>query len=133
MRDAQSSKSSIGYQAAKITVKESKSEQKCEHEKNTRSLLRSVRSRARINTLLERKQLLRPERLVMDLRSRLNEVLQVCPGQEVSEVHKFAVVGVLHVDDSPAGLAAADRLAVNDNVVLRADNSERNDLLRGDQ
>jgi hypothetical protein len=65
----------------------------------------------------------------MNLRRRLNKVLQVGPRQEVSEVHKLAVVGILDVDNAPASLAATDRLAVDDDVVLRADNGKGDDLL----
>ena len=65
----------------------------------------------------------------MNLGRRLNKVLQVSPRQEVPEVHKLAVVGILDVDDTPAGLAATHRLAVDDDVVLRANNSKGDDLL----
>lgn len=63
--------------------------------------------------LLECEKLLGAESLVMDLRGRLNEVLEMGTGQEVSEVDEFAVALVLDVDDSPAVLAATDRLASN--------------------
>jgi hypothetical protein len=45
--------------------------------------------------LLERKQLLGTERLVVDLSSGFDEVLQVGAGQEVAEVNKLAVVLIL--------------------------------------
>jgi hypothetical protein len=45
--------------------------------------------------LLEGEQLLGTEGLVVDLRGRLDEVLQVCAGEEVAEVDKFAVGLVL--------------------------------------
>ena len=45
--------------------------------------------------LLECEQLLGTERLVVDLRRRLDQVLQVGAGQEVAEVDEFAVVLVL--------------------------------------
>jgi hypothetical protein len=45
-------------------------------------------------------------------------------------VHEFTVVGILNVDHSPAVLAPTDRLALNDHVVFRANNSERNDFLK---
>lgn len=68
----------------------------------------------------------------MDLRSGLNEILQVGARKEVAQVHEFAVVRVLNVDDTPAGLAAAHGLAVDDDGVLRAHDSERDyALVRG--
>lgn len=45
--------------------------------------------------LLERKQLLGTERFVVDLRSGLDEVLEVSAGEEVAEVDELAVVLVL--------------------------------------
>jgi len=85
-------------------------------------------SRSLVDALLECKQLLRPERLVVDLSSRLDKVLQVCPCKEVAEVHEFTVVGIFNVNHSPAVLAPANRLARYDHVVFRANNSERNDF-----
>lgn len=45
--------------------------------------------------LLESQQLLGAEGLVVDLRGRLDQVLQVGAGEEVAEVDEFAVVLVL--------------------------------------
>lgn len=45
--------------------------------------------------LLEGKELLGTERLVVDLRGGLDQVLQVGTREEVAEVDKFAVVLVL--------------------------------------
>jgi hypothetical protein len=45
--------------------------------------------------LLEREQLFGAEALVVDLRRRLDEVLQVRARQEVAQVHELAVVLVL--------------------------------------
>jgi len=45
--------------------------------------------------LLEGEQLLGTERLVVNLRGRLDKVLQVCAGEEVAEVDEFAVGLVL--------------------------------------
>ena len=45
-------------------------------------------------------------------------------GQEVAQVVELAVLLVLDVNDTPAVLAAADGLAVDDDVPLRADDSE---------
>lgn len=53
----------------------------------------------------------------MDLGRRLNEVLEVGPGEKVAEEDKFAVVLVLDVDNSPAVLTASD-LAAGDNDAL---------------
>jgi hypothetical protein len=46
---------------------------------------------ANSRALLERKQLLSTEGLVVDLRGGLDEVLQVGTGKEVTEVDEFAV------------------------------------------
>jgi len=51
------------------------------------------------------------------------------PCKEVAEVHKFTVVSVLDVDHSPAVLATTDRFTVDEHVVLRTDNSKRNNFL----
>jgi len=64
--------------------------------------------------LLKCQKLLGTERLVVDLRCRLDQVLEMGAGQEVSEVDEFAVVLVLDVDDSPSVLTATDLLATND-------------------
>lgn len=65
----------------------------------------------------------------MDLAGGLDEVLQVSAGQEVSQVNEFAVVFILDVNHAPTVLAAANLLAVDDNVLLATDNSKRNDVL----
>ena len=85
----------------------------------------------------------------MNLGGRLDEVLQVSPGvelsecqiservegnepqEEVTEVHEFAVSFVFDIDDTPAVLTTTDGLAVDDHVALRADNSEGDHALRG--
>lgn len=46
--------------------------------------------------LLERKKLLRAEGLVVNLRRRLNQVLQVRAGKEVAEGDEFAVALILN-------------------------------------
>lgn len=51
------------------------------------------------------------------------------PCKEVAEVHKFTVVSVLDVDHSPAVLAPTDRFTIDEHVVLRTDNSKRNNFL----
>lgn len=85
--------------------------------------------RALLYSVLKRQKLLRTERLVMNLRSGLNEVLQVRACEEVAQVHKFAVVRVLDINHTPAVPATTDRLAVNYNVVLGSDNGEWNNRL----
>ena len=82
-----------------------------------------------IDTLLECEQLLRPECLVVDLRGGLDEVLQVRPGQEVAQMYKLAVVGIFDIHNTPAVLASANRLAVNDHIALGADHSEGDNML----
>lgn len=44
-------------------------------------------------------------------------------------MHELAVVRVLYIDHTPAVLAATNRFAVNNHIVLRADNGKRNDVL----
>jgi hypothetical protein len=79
--------------------------------------------------LLEGKQLLRTECFVMDLRGRLDEVLEMSASEEVTKVHEFAVVLVFHIDDTPAVLTTSDLTTPHDNGFLGPDNSERNDIL----
>lgn len=88
----------------------------------------------------------------MNLCSGLNQILEVSSGEEVAEVNKFTVIFVLNYEgktrldnrsncccfsqsvitiyDSVSVLSAADSLAVNDNVSLRSDNGEGNQILR---
>lgn len=79
--------------------------------------------------LLERKQLLRTERFVVDLRGGFDEVLEVGAGKEVAEVDEFAVAFVFDIDGAPAILAAADGLAVDRDILLGADDGEGDDGL----
>lgn len=65
----------------------------------------------------------------MDLRGRLNQILQVGSSQEISEIDKFAMVLVLHVDDAPSVLTSTDLLASNNDRLLRPNYSEGNDIL----
>jgi hypothetical protein len=51
------------------------------------------------------------------------------PCKEVAEVHKFTVVRVFDVDHSPAVLAPTDRFTIDEDVVLRTDNSKWNNFL----
>jgi hypothetical protein len=79
--------------------------------------------------LLQSKQLLGAEGLVVDLAGGLDQVLQVGAGEEVAEVDELAVSLVLDVDHAPAVLATADLLAVDDDGLLTADDGEGDDLL----
>jgi hypothetical protein len=79
--------------------------------------------------LLKCQKLLGTERLVVDLRCCLDQVLEMGAGEEVSEVDEFAVVLVLDVDDSPSVLTSTDLLAANDDRLLRSNNGEGNDVL----
>lgn len=79
--------------------------------------------------LLQCKQLLSTESLVVDLGGGLDKVLEVGSEQEVSQVDEFAVVLVLNVDDTPAVLATTDLLAIDNNVAFRANNRKRNQAL----
>lgn len=54
------------------------------------------------------------------------------PEQEVSQVDKLAVILVLDVDDAPPVLATTDLLAVDDDVLLGADDSEGNEVLESE-
>lgn len=80
--------------------------------------------------LLQRKQLLGAECLVVDLGGGLDKVLEVGSEQKVSQVDEFAVVLILNVDDAPAVLTTADLLAVDNDVLLRANNRKRNQALQ---
>ena len=75
-------------------------------------------------TLLEGQQLLGAEGLVVDLRGSLDEILQVGSEKEVSKVDEFAVVLVLDVDDTPAVLASANLLAVDNDGLFGANNGK---------
>lgn len=79
--------------------------------------------------LLQRKQLLGAECLVVDLGGGLDKVLEVGSEQKVSQIDEFAVVLILNVDDAPAVLTTADLLAVDNDVLLRANNRKRNQAL----
>lgn len=70
------------------------------------------------------------ESLVVDLGCRLDEILEVGPEQEVSQVDELAVVLVLNIDHTPPVLAAADLLAVDNDRLLGTDNGEGNKVLR---
>ena len=65
----------------------------------------------------------------MDLRSRLDEVLEVGAEEEVPQVDEFAVVLILDVDNTPPVLATPDLLAIDNDGLLGANNSEGNQAL----
>jgi hypothetical protein len=79
--------------------------------------------------LLQREKLFGTEGLVMDLAGGLDQVLEVCTGEEVSEIDEFAMILVFHIDDTPAVLTSANLLAADDDSLLAPDNSEGNDVL----
>lgn len=79
--------------------------------------------------LLQCQELLGTEGLVVSLGCGLDEVLQVRPEQEVPQVDKLAVVLILDVNDAPSVLATPDLLAIDDDVLLGADDSEGNEVL----
>ncbi len=79
--------------------------------------------------LLQGEELLGAEGLVVDLRSGLNQILEMSPQEEVSEIHKFAVVLVLNIDDAPPVLAAADLLAVDNDGLFGSNDGEGNQTL----
>ena len=54
----------------------------------------------------------------------------MCPQQKVTQVDEFAVVLILDIDDTPSVLAPTDLLAVDDDILLRADNGEGDEALR---
>ena len=85
--------------------------------------------RLSVAVLLQCHQLLRAEGLVVDLGRRLDEVLQVCPCEEVAEEDKLAMVLVLDVDNAPAILAASDLAAGDDDGLLGTDDREGDDVL----
>ena len=89
-----------------------------------------IRRRPLLNPFLQRKQLLRPERLIMNLRGRLDQVLQVRPSQKVAQVHKLAVSLVFHVHHTPPVLSSAHRLAADNHAALRPNHRERNNTLQ---
>jgi hypothetical protein len=55
--------------------------------------------------------------------------LQVSASKEVAQIDEFAVVLVLHIDDTPTVLATTDLLATNNDGLLRANNGEWDDVL----
>jgi hypothetical protein len=97
--------------------------------------------------------LLRSETFIVNESGRLDQILQVSPviirkagqlvgstpvftvgrpdspSQEVSQVNKLAVILVLDVDGPPTIFPSSNSLAIDDDVALRSDDSERNHRL----
>lgn len=80
--------------------------------------------------LLQGQKLFRTESLVVNLACCFNQVLEVSAGEKVSQINKFAVGFVFHIDDTPAVLSAANLLTINDNSFLTANDGEWNNVLR---
>ena len=53
----------------------------------------------------------------------------MCAEEEVAQVDEFAVSLVLNIDNTPAVLAAANLLAIDNDGLLRANNGERDKAL----
>lgn len=79
--------------------------------------------------LLQSQKLLGTESLVVDLACCLDEVLEMGSGEEVSQIHKLAVVLILDVDHTPTVLTTTDLLSVDDDRLLAANNCKGNDIL----
>ena len=67
----------------------------------------------------------------MDLAGRLDKVLEMSACEEVSKVNKFTMVLILDVDNAPLVLSAPDLLAIDDDRLLTANDSEGDDVLDG--
>jgi hypothetical protein len=79
--------------------------------------------------LLQGQELLGTEGLVVCLRCSLNEVLEVGSQEEITQVNELAVLLILNVDNTPPVLSTADLLTVDDDVLLRSHNGERDEAL----
>lgn len=79
--------------------------------------------------LLEGQKLLGAERLVVDLRRRLDQVLEVGAEKKVSEVDELAVGLVLDIDNSPPVLAAANLLAIDNDGLLGTNDGKGDQIL----
>lgn len=79
--------------------------------------------------LLQSQKLLGTVGFVVDLAGGFDQVLQMGAGEEISQVDELAVVLVFDVDNTPAVLSTADLLAIDNDVLLAADNCERDDVL----
>jgi hypothetical protein len=79
--------------------------------------------------LLQGKQLLGTEGLVVGLRGGLDEILEVGAEEEVAEVDELAVGLILDIDDTPSVLATTDLLAVDDDRLLGSNDGKGNEAL----
>ena len=93
----------------------------CEFRLNSRSadgLIGLLPDVSGSTALLQSQKLLRSEGLVVDLRGRLNQVLQVGASEEVSEGDELAMALILNIDDAPSVLTTTDLLAANEDRLL---------------
>lgn len=65
----------------------------------------------------------------MDLACCFDKVLKMGASQEVPQIHKLAVVLILHINDAPSILTATNLLTIDNDCFLTADDSEWNDIL----
>lgn len=79
--------------------------------------------------LLQSQKLLGAESLVVDLASGFHQILQMGAGQKVAQINELAVVLVLDIDHTPAVLATAYLLAIDDDGLLTTDNREWDNIL----
>jgi hypothetical protein len=66
----------------------------------------------------------------MDLRCGFDQILEMGSGKEVSEVNKFAMVLILDINNTPSVLTSTNWLSSNDDIPLRSNNSEWNNVLQ---
>ena len=78
--------------------------------------------------LLQRKELLGSESLVVDLTGGLNQILKVSSGQEIAQGDEFAMVFIFDVDNTPSILTATDLSATDGDGLFASDNSKRDDV-----
>lgn len=67
----------------------------------------------------------------MDLGGRLDQVLKMCAGQEISQADEFAVVLVFHIDHTPSVLATSYGAAPDNNIILGANDSKGDQAFNG--
>lgn len=81
-------------------------------------------------SLLECQQFLASVIFVVDLSSRVDQILKMCSSQEVAQVDKVTVVLVLNVDHAPTVLTCANLATVYVDCLLGANNCEWDKALR---
>ena len=89
----------------------------------------STRRSLGLGRFLDSQKLLGTESFIMDMSGSFNKILQVGSSQKVTQVHKFAVMFILDIDNTPTSLSATYSLAIHDHVSFRTDNSKRDELL----